>query len=351
VNPAVDGAIADVKRRHALRNCADAPSEAGSNTSYIVENLLPERQLGVIVGNSGLGKSPALYQLGICASAGLPFFQEQTVGSDVLYLDFENGASDSNLLAERIAKFLGLSAVPENFFRWNGDDCAANFGRPGHGVEDIIRDWSRATANTGRPKLAIVDPLRFWLKKMEDARHADEEIQLAKRVIRDVGVAILGVHHLRRINDKSFFNPGPSLEQDPRSWIQTMSRGATALINGSDVRLGFENAASSAFASEKEALVLAGFRRVHGQIGPIYVERVIAEEDSEPQGYRRLAAVELLGNPSHIEAFQKFPQRFTFTEAVHSFGKSDSATTNLLKKCIALKVLRKEGKRYVKTSA
>ena len=269
----------------------------------------------------------------------------------MLYLDFENGTGDSKLLAERIAGFLKLPAVPENFLRWNADDCAANFGRPGHGVEDIIRDWSHATSATGRPKLAIVDPLRFWLHKVEDARHADEQIQIARRVIRETGAAILGVHHLRRVSGDVAVHILP-LETDPRTWIQSMSRGALALINGSDTRLGFDTAGPACkFASDKEALVLAGFRRVHGQIGPIFVERVSSGEDGEPVGYRRLASLELLANPNHITAFQGFPARFTFSAASSIFGKSDSATSNLLKKCIGLKLLKKEGRQYVKTAA
>ena len=338
--------LVDVRRKHALHNHADVPTEAGTNTKYIVENLLSERQLGVIAGNSGLGKSPGLYQLSICAAAGAPFLGDRTLETDVLYFDFENGSAASHQLAERISKFLGLLAVPENFLRWNADDCAASFGRAGHGIEDIIRDWSRATSATGRPKLVIIDPLRFWLTNVENARHADEEIQRARRVIRELGVGILGVHHLRRVSGEAALNI-PLLETDPRTWIQSMSRGALALINGSDVRLGLENA-SSPFAREKEALVLAGFRRVRGQIGPIYLERVVSEEDGDPLGYKRIATVELLVTPDHIAAFQRFPARFTYTEACQAFGKSDNATANLLKKCVTLKLLRKEGRQYVK---
>lgn len=338
----------EVKRKHGLRTHADAITESRAEPHYIIENLLPERQLGVIVGNSGLGKSPALYQLGICAAAGVPFLGEQARETDVLYLDFENGAASSHLLSERIAKFLGLAGAPDNFICWNANDCAPNFDQPGHRVDDIIRDWSRANSGTGRPKLAIVDPLRFWLQQVEDARHSDREVQKAKRVIREDGVGILGVHHLRRVSGE-VANNIPLLETDPRSWIQAMSRGASALINGSDVRLGFEMA-SSKFAYDRGALALAGFRRVHGQFGPIYIERIISEEDTEPLGYKRLTSVDLLTDPGHIAAFQQFPSRFTYTEAERIFGKSASATANLLKKSVGLALLRKEGKNYVKAT-
>jgi len=350
VNPASDAlSLEDIKRKHGLRSHLDGPSRHGTRSDYHVENLLPQRQLAILLGNSGVGKSPALYQLGSCAAAGVPYLGEATVPSDVLYLDFENDADTGWLMAERIAKFLGLEAVPENFIHWHVDDCAARFDSAGHKVDDIIRDFSKGNwskSETNRPKLVIVDPLRRWLSRMEDARFADQEVQKAPELIRETGVAVAGVHHLRRVNvEASRFIP--NLEVDPRTWIAEMSRGALALINSSDVRLGFDYA-STKFAKERDALVLAGFRRVKGKVGPVFIERVVSEEDSEPIGYRRLASVELLGEPSHVEAFTKFADRFTFKSAVQAFGKSDSATDNLLKKCLSLRLLTKEGREYVK---
>jgi hypothetical protein len=345
VNPAsVAPSLEDVKRKHGLRSHLDGSSRPGTDSAYHVENLLPQRQLAILLGNSGVGKSPALYQLGICAAAGVPYLGEATTPSDVLYLDFENAAADGLLMAERVSRFLGLGTVPENFIRWHVDDCAARFGQPGHTIEDIIRDWSKATSD--RPKLVMIDPLRRWLSQVENARFADQEVQKAHKLMRETGVAVAGVHHLRRVTSETSRSI-PRLEVDPRTWVTEMSRGAQALINSSDVRLGFDYA-STKFAKERDALVLAGFRRVRGKIGPVFIERVISEEDGEPIGYRRLAAVELLAEPSHIEAFRNFPDRFTFKDAALIFGKSDSATDNLLKKCLSLKLLAKEGREYVK---
>jgi hypothetical protein len=343
-------AIIALKQKHALRSHADVLTEILLASNYVIENVFLEKQLGMVLGNSGLGKSPALYQLSICAAAGIPFLGERTVETDVLYLDFENGAAASREIAERIANFLGLQPIPNNFLRWNADDCGPQFGRPGHGIEEILRDWSLATTGSGRPKLAIIDPLRFWLTEMENPRLSDGEIQKARKVIRETGVGILGVHHVRRVSGE-IASHIPLLETDPRSWVLGMSRGAQAFINGSDVRLGFERAANPV-AHDKGGLVLAGFRRMRGQIGPIYLERVISHDDDEPLGFRRFTSIELLGNSDHVAAFQKFPDRFPFTEAQQIFGKSDSATANLLKKCRSLNLLQKEvGKngQYVKT--
>ena len=131
--------IAAVKRKHALRNHTDALTDTGRNTRHIINGLLPERQLGVLIGNGGRGKSPLLYQLGIAAASGSPFLANQAVPTDVLLLDFENGGEASGLLERQIANFLELPEVPDNFLRWNGDDCAANFGQTGQSLTDSIK--------------------------------------------------------------------------------------------------------------------------------------------------------------------------------------------------------------------
>ena len=207
-------ALAEVKRKHALRHHSDVPTDAGAETRYIIESIAPQRQLGLTLGDSGLGKSPLLYQAGICACAGVPFLGEKTTPSDVLYFDFENGSEESRAIEDRVARFLGLDAVPDSFMRWNADDCAGNYGKSGHGIEDAICDWSRSLRDNGRPKLAIVDPLRFWLTRIEDPRHADEEVQRVRRIIREASSVCLwnsppasGVWRNRESNSRSRKRP------------------------------------------------------------------------------------------------------------------------------------------------
>jgi hypothetical protein len=40
---------------------------------FIVEGLLAAGAVGILVGDSGIGKSPLLYQLALCVAAGIPF--------------------------------------------------------------------------------------------------------------------------------------------------------------------------------------------------------------------------------------------------------------------------------------
>src|SRR6267378_453500 len=58
--------------------------------SYVVEGLLPADDVHVAVGDSGLGKTPWAYQLGLCVAAGMPFLGHPVRESRVLYYDLEN---------------------------------------------------------------------------------------------------------------------------------------------------------------------------------------------------------------------------------------------------------------------
>src|SRR5690348_14489316 len=58
---------------------------------FLVEDLIPKQSLGIIVGNSGTGKTPLIYQLGMCIAAGIPFLGHKVKQGRVLYMDYENG--------------------------------------------------------------------------------------------------------------------------------------------------------------------------------------------------------------------------------------------------------------------
>src|SRR5277367_5868788 len=85
--------------------------ELGS-ADHLVEGLLPSRAIGLLVGDSGLGKSPLACQLGICVAAGLPFLGRKTRKGRVVIADFENGIGDIYELIARISRYLGLPEPP-----------------------------------------------------------------------------------------------------------------------------------------------------------------------------------------------------------------------------------------------
>src|SRR5580700_4312491 len=60
-----------------------------SNSGGIVAGLIPKRAISFLIGDSGLGKSPLAYQLGLSVAAGIPFLAGmETQRGPVVYLDY-----------------------------------------------------------------------------------------------------------------------------------------------------------------------------------------------------------------------------------------------------------------------
>src|SRR5215472_10762317 len=91
---------------------------------FVVEDLIYERTLNLVVGHSGLGKTPLLATLATCITSGTPFLGRNVKQSPILYCDAEMGLSDFTQLQQRIAKHLGLVAPTPEFFLWSlsGED-------------------------------------------------------------------------------------------------------------------------------------------------------------------------------------------------------------------------------------
>jgi len=85
----------------------------------LIAGLIPARSLGIVVGDSGVGKSPLLYQAAICVSSGIPFLGRAVLSGPVLYLDFENGLGDVDYMTGRLSDHLGLAGAPESLRLWN----------------------------------------------------------------------------------------------------------------------------------------------------------------------------------------------------------------------------------------
>jgi AAA domain len=72
--------------------------------SSVIGGLIPKRSLRVVAGDSGIGKSPLLYQAAICVASGVPFLGRPVSRGRVLYLDLENGLGDVDELVTRLSR-------------------------------------------------------------------------------------------------------------------------------------------------------------------------------------------------------------------------------------------------------
>jgi hypothetical protein len=304
---------------------------------YLVARLLPSRSIGLLVGDSGLGKSPLAYQLAICVATGIPFLGRVTRKGRVLMADFENGVGDVLDLIKRICRYLGLPKPPsdDDLLIWTLNDCLPNYGQPNFTLLDMLRDV--------RPALAIIDSLAAYKPQAEEKNSdAGRMMREFREVTRDVGATTLLVHHRRKMPRKADESAGPLESANLRQWFQD-TRGASALINGTDLRLGVDAPDVSAVQKDDVALVLRGMGRIRGEIGPLYVARDL-DDNGDPAGHRALAGPELLFNPEQQRALTALNPKFTFKHAKLAYGKSDQPTRNWLLRSVDLGLVRQSGR-------
>ena len=319
---------------------------------HVIQDLFPERAIAIVVGDSGIGKSPLLYQAALCVAAGIPFLGHPVQQGCVLYADFENGLGDVDDLLTHLSNYLGLTEVPEDLLLWNQNDSSPKWSQWG-GVTEMIRDC--------RPRLAIIDSFGSCYPEAEEKNSKTTKVfQEFRSVARDCGTTIVAVHHRKKPPD-DYRNAPPPLEGpgNPRPWFH-QTRGASALINGSDIRLGIAVPESAGFidttgsGTEEIALLWRGFGRVRGEIPTTYLARV-QDEDGIPLGYSRLTGTSLLFNPNQESAYARLPEEvFRFKEGQAIYGKGAQATTDFLTKCVHVGILEKlpnkQGYRKLRTA-
>jgi hypothetical protein len=342
--PAQGSALSELKRKWAIYTPGELRQRCKEldSGSFLIGGLIPNRSLGIVVGDSGIGKSPLLYQAAICITAGIPFLGRPVSQGRVLYLDFENGLGDVEEMVTRLARHLGLMGLPEDLLLWNYNDAHPTWGpaQVGHMICEAKPVW------------VVIDSLGAFAPDIEEkASNVTRVYQDFRKIIRECGTSITGVHHLRKPSSKPDEAP-PPLEEDPHRWFQ-QARGSRALINSCDVRIGADRPVRAKQfegldgRSREVAMVIGGFGRVRGNIDATYVARVL-DEDDEPQGYVELAGVSLLFNLEQEEAYRDLPPQFRFKDAQKHYGKGSQATNDFLKKCIGAGVMRKDGREYRK---
>src|SRR5215467_7679332 len=138
-----------------------------------------------------------------------------------------------------------------------------------------------------RPTLAVIDSLGSYDPHAEEKNSAATlMLQKFRSLLREYGTTTLGVHHRRKQARNGEQSAGPLESADLRQWFQD-ARGASALINGSDIRLGVDGPDISSVAKDEVALVVRGLCRLRGEIGPLFLARD-RDDNGDACGYRRL---------------------------------------------------------------
>lgn len=228
-------------------------------TAYVVEGLLPADDVHVAVGDSGLGKTPWAYQLGLCVAANVPFLGHAVRQGSVLYYDLENGREEILEVGRSLCRHLGIASFPSNF-RVLWDE-----GNPPH-LREAVEQYT--------PVLAIVDTLRAFRPSAE-GKNEDMAgfLKECRGLARHHHCAVLVLHHIRKPGD----NAVPPLESTPTlTWLLQAS-GARALVNQTNGRIALDRPSGSVDA----ALVMKSFVKMRGESGPFYLARVL-DGEGEP---------------------------------------------------------------------
>jgi hypothetical protein len=298
-------------------------SETHRSKSF-VEGLISHGTVSVLVGDSGLGKSPLAYQLGLCVAQGLPFLGMKTHRGSVVYADYENGLSGSKEIRDSLVQFLGIDSAPEEFSLWTAD---ASDG--GLNIDGVCQDV--------RPDLVILDTLRSHNPYFEKSDNTGAAMAHLRSLSAKHQTSILAIHHVRKPGPEGV----PSLDREEVSVIEWLNQasGHRSLINQSDTRI----ASSHPGGTRAGELVLRWHRRIHGERGPLYVERV-CDENGKPIGYRPIAGVKLLNNPEQEAAYLKLPEEFAFKQAKQIYARSDDPTRKWLIKCESAGLIKQIGR-------
>jgi hypothetical protein len=317
-------------RNRGIFNFETFKVEIATQRSWLVEGLFDESSVNILVGDSGLGKTPFGISLGISVAAGIEFLGRRVAEGSVLYCDAESRKAKFHEMVGVISANLGLASPPPDFLFWSPFWDATKTDLP---ASFRLLEHVRFT----KPKLVLVDPLRpFWPMAAEKPEASVEMIAQ----MRKTNAAWLITHHRRKQSRDGF---QPSLSQDPHSWFQEAA-GSHSLINHTDTRLGIEP------SSEPNAdLVVGGFVRSEGSIPAIHLARE-HDDAGRPVGYQIAAGAGFL-NPKDQVAWAALPAQFRYTDVKNALGgSSDSNAKRFLDQCIALDILRHEaaGGRYVK---
>lgn len=231
------GLIEDARPGLSTISAADLQGKDIPPVRWVVENLIPAG-LNILASPPKYGKSWAVLDLGLAVTAGGRFLGYRTNPCEVLYLALEDS---ERRLKSRMAKLLAGRSAPDGF----------HFATAAHdmdnGLFDELEGFMRDHPKTGLIVIDTFQRVRGAVRGKEGAYAADyREAGGLKAFADSHGVALLLVHHLRKLADDS----------DPFNRISgtngLMGAADTALVLTKEKR-GDENATLSIVGRDVES--------------------------------------------------------------------------------------------------
>lgn len=161
--------------------------------SWVIDDLLTAG-LSLLVGSPKSGKSWMALKMALCVSTGTPFWDLETHECDVLYLCLEDTKSR---VQQRLWK-LTDEASPRLHIATAADKITGD-------LIPQLQDFAKGHPDT---RMVIVDTLQMARKASGDNAYAADysDMNALKRFADERGIAVLCIHHSRKMGDSDVFN-------------------------------------------------------------------------------------------------------------------------------------------------
>lgn len=194
----------DLRRR--LASVDFDPTATFRPPSWLIKGIFPHQGIGLIVGESGAGKTFLAIHAALCVAWGLPFFGKRTRPGGVLYIAAEGGSSvlpRFRAADNALGGAIGAQRLTGNELRCNPLRIvteAPNLSRDGDPnpliatIEDAAADFA---ANGSRLALVVVDTWHAAMGGGDENSAADAGAALAplRAAAEAHGALVLIVHH------------------------------------------------------------------------------------------------------------------------------------------------------------
>jgi hypothetical protein len=241
-----------------------------------LEGIAREKQIVAFAGYFGMGKSPALENLTVCAIRGIPWCGKAVAQRPVIAFDFESASAKYRLDIKNIAERFRVRVpiVPDELDIYlanadlvterNTEKLWSVMGDPEERM-GLIHDALKRKPNA----LVIIDPMDLMfpeVDKMKGQQVVDLYLRLRAVMCEYPRSLFLLTFNLRKPHREA---RTPNLMSDPRGWLNEIA-GNADIVNRCDVRLGIDT-------FQDEIRVVNGIRRGE-EMHPVLV-RPVGEPD------------------------------------------------------------------------
>ena len=316
----------------------------------IIEGVLRERQLAVLGGAYGVGKSPLLADLVVCTVHGLSWCGRVLKPRPVIHFDFETPGQVYRRNVNNIARRRGVTTPvlgdDLELFLLHDDGGTASHKSLVDVLEEPIGtrlELLRARLKAKPNALVVVDPVELLsdFDKLKTKEILELYKSLRSLLAEFPTAAMILTFNLRKSDNRR--QRKANLLEDARDWLSEVA-GSNDIMNRSDVRLGMD-------FYDDDLRVVNGVRRGEETMHPLIV-RSVGDSPDELAGFELVRPEEVdlrcALTKTQREHWASLPDEFRFEEGAKFVPRS--SLHRLIARAKSLGLLEHDGVFYRKRS-